>query len=380
VTVSFTWPLALAGLLAVPALLAVYLLQLRRRRKHAVRFSSVALVRAALPKRSAWKRHLPVALFLGGLAGLGVAAARPQMAVSVPLSRTSIILALDVSRSMCATDVAPNRLAVAQDAARRFVSDRAEGTRIGIVAFAGFAEVVVPPTADKRKLLAAIDALTTARGTVIGAATLKAIDAIAAVNPDVAPIGPDVNAGAPAAGGGAPPATAPTSKLPGGSYVPDIVVLLTDGANTRGVDPVTAAEQAVDRHVRVYTIGFGTTNPTSMVCTREQLGGDAIGGDGFGGGGGFGGFGGGGGGGGGQGGRRNFLVIDEATLTQVADMTGGEFYKAEDAEQLKKVFEDLPSQVVLQKKDREVSVAFAAFGVLLAGAAMTLSLLWNRSP
>ena len=376
---SFTWPLALLLLLAVPLLLGVYLLQLRRRRKQAVRYSSVALLRAAMPKRSAWRRHLPVGLFLGGLAGLGVAAARPQMAITVPFSRTSIILTLDVSRSMCATDVAPNRLTVAQEAARKFVTERADGTRIGLVVFAGFAELVVPPTTDRNALLRAIDNLTTARGTVIGAATLKALDAIAAVNPDVKPVG--TATGSASASGATTPAAA-------GSYVPDIVVLLTDGANTRGVDPIEAAEQAVERHVRVYTIGFGTTNPTSMVCTRQQLGGDAIGGDGFtgtpfGGGAGGGGAGGGGAGGAGAGGggpARNFLVIDEPTLTKVAEMTGGKFYRAEDADQLRGVFASLPNQVVLQKRDREVSVAFAAVGIALAGAAMALSLLWNRYP
>ena len=366
---SFTWPLALLLLLAVPLLLGVYLLQLRRRRKQAVRYSSVALLRAAMPKRSAWRRRVPVGLFLGGLAGLGVAAARPQMAITVPFSRTSIILTLDVSRSMCATDVAPNRLTVAQEAARKFVTERADGTRIGLVVFAGFAELVVPPTTDRKALLQAIDNLTTARGTVIGAATLKALDAIAAVNPDVKPIGTDTG------GTSTPARTTPTAD---GSYVPDIVVLLTDGANTRGVDPIEAAKQAVERHVRVYTIGFGTTNPTSIVCTRQQLGGDAIGGDGFNGVP----FGGGvpGGGGPAGGAPRNFLVIDEPTLTKVADMTGGKFYRAADADQLRKVFAELPNQVVLQKKDREISVAFAAIGIALVATAMGLSLLWNRYP
>ena len=330
-----------------------------------MRFSSVALIRAALPKRAGWKRHVPVGLLLGGLAGVGVAAARPQMTATVPLGRTTIMLALDVSRSMCATDVEPNRMAVAQAAARQFVKDQPDGTRIGIVAFAGFAEVVVPPTTDTDELVGAIDSLTTARGTVIGAATLKAIDALAAVNPDVWPSGTDAPTGA--------------STLGPGEYVPDIVVLLTDGANTRGVDPVEAAQQAVDRHVRVYTIGFGTTNPTSMVCTREQLGGEAFGGGGFGGGS----VGGGGGAGGpdvGGGGGRSFLVIDEPTLTQVAEMTGGTFHKAEDASQLQKVFTELPRQVELQERQREISVAFAGLGLLLAAAAVTLSLRWNRSP
>lgn len=368
---TFTWPLALLSLLAVPLLLGAYLLQLRRRRKMAVKFSSVALIRAALPKRSAWKRHVPVGLFLASIAGLGVASARPQTALKVPLNRTSIILALDVSRSMCATDVAPNRLTVAQEAARNFVKAQDSSTRIGIVAFAGFAELVVPPTTDKKQLVQAIDNLTTARGTVIGAATLKAIDALAAVNPDVAPVDIASN-GAPLAPdpSGAP---APQPKGADGTYVPDIVVLLTDGANTRGIDPIEAAGQAVDRRVRVYTIGFGTTNPTSMVCTSAQLGGETF----------DGGFGGGGGGfprDPGGGGGRSFLVIDEPTLTQVAEMTGGTFHKAEDAEQLRDVFENLPKQISLQKKQQEISALFAAAGALLGAAALGLSLLWNRYP
>jgi Ca-activated chloride channel family protein len=262
---------------------------------------------------------------------------------------------------------------VAQEAARTFVKSQDSSTRIGIVAFAGFAELVVPPTTDKKQLVQAIDNLTTARGTVIGAATLKAIDALAAVNPDVRPV--DATGGT--AGGPSAPAdpAAPVTKPADGSYVPDIVVLLTDGANTRGIDPIEAAKQAVDRHVRVYTIGFGTTNPTSMVCTSAQLGGEAFD-QGFGGGGGFprdpGGQ--------NAGGGRSFLVIDEPTLTQVAEMTGGTFHKAEDATQLRDVFENLPKQISLQRKDQEVSAVFAAIGAVLGVAAMALSLLWNRYP
>ena len=364
---SFAWPLALLLLLAVPLLLAAYLWQLRRRRKQAVRFSSVALIRAVLPARSRWRRHVPVALLLTSVTGLGIAAARPRLAFAVPLDRTSIILALDVSRSMCATDVAPNRLTVAQDAARAFVKDQAAGTRIGIIAFSGFAEVIAPPTSNKKELLAAIDNLTTSRGTAIGTATLKAIDAIAETNANVRPTSEE-QGGSDSAGS--------AKVVADGNYEPDIVVLLTDGANTRGIGPVEAAQQAVERRIRIYTIGFGTTNPTAIVCTREQLGGDGFGGDTFGAGGG----GGGGGAGPGGGGRRSFLVIDEPTLIQVAQMTGGTFHRAEDAAQLRDVFAKLPKQVVLQRKEHEVSVAFAAFGALLALAAIGLSLLWNRSP
>jgi Ca-activated chloride channel homolog len=361
--VSFNWPLALLLLLVVPLLLGMYLWQMRRKRKQAVRFSSVALIRAALPRRSRWRRHVPVGLLLLSIAGLAVATARPQVSREVPLSRTSIILTLDVSGSMCSTDVAPNRLTVAQEAARAFVKDQVAGTRIGIVAFAGFAQLIVPPTTDKAKLTDAINGLTTSRGTVIGSAMLQSLNAIATVNPDVQPASPDDIAGGDQSA--APPAAAPQD----GKYVPDIIVLLTDGANTRGIDPVDAAQVVAGQHVRVYTIGFGTENPTQMVCTREQLGAGAFDDGGFG-----------GGGGPPRGGFRQALVMDESTLQQVADITGGKFYHAQDADQLKGVFSSLPNQITLQKEHHEISYVFAIIGALCAAAAVGLSLLWNRYP
>jgi Ca-activated chloride channel homolog len=388
---TFTWPLALFTLLLIPLLLGIYVGQLKKKRRSAVRFSSIDLIRASIPKRSKWRRHVPAALFLLGLSGIGVATARPQAKALVPTTRTSIILTLDVSRSMCADDVEPNRITVAQEAARVFIRDQPSGTRIGLVAFSGFAEVVVAPTTAKDDLLKAVDALTTSRGTVIGAALLKSLNAVASVNPDVAPVeddnaataGPDIFGQPPDPSAGeaaAPTDTTPQGDppVPAGGYIPDIVVLLTDGANTRGVDPVTAAKQAVSRRVRVYTIGFGTQNPSgSMSCTADQMGGDFS----FGGGGG-GGFGGGfgGAGGGGSGRLRRFLVTDEPTLKAVASMTGGKFYKAEDAKQLKTVFANLPRDVQLQKRKIELSAGFAAFGALLTATAVFLSLLWNRSP
>jgi Ca-activated chloride channel homolog len=391
---TFTWPLALLALLLIPLLLGVYVGQLRKKRRSAVRFSSIDLIRASIPKRSKWKRHVPAALFLLGLSGIGVATARPQANALVPTTRTSIILTLDVSRSMCADDVDPNRMTVAQDAARAFIRDQPNGTRIGLVAFSGFAELIVPPTTVKDELLNAVNALTTSRGTVIGAAILKSLNAVSSVNPDVAPVEDDTtvtegndNFGLPFdpvtglpndTNKSATDTTVPDATTPAGGYIPDIVVLLTDGANTRGVDPVTAAKQAVSRRVRVYTIGFGTENPTgTMSCTADQLGGDISFGGGFGGG-----LGGGqlGGGNFTAGGRRRFLVTDEPTLKAVAAMTGGKFYKAEDAKQLKSVFANLPRDVKLQKRKIELSAGFAALGALLTALAMFLSLRWNRSP
>jgi len=351
-------PWLLLLLLLIPLLAAAYLWMLRRRRKHAVSYSSLSLIREALPERSRWRQHLPFAFFLLGLTSLLTAVARPVALAEVPLSRTTIILALDVSRSMCATDVAPNRLTVAQEAALAFIEDQADGTQIGIVAFADFAEVVAPPTTDKEALTGAVETLTTALGTAIGSATLKSIDAIAAVNPAVARSGVNLQ------GEGVGPGE-------GGGYQPDIIVLLTDGANSRGPLPLDAAQHAADRGVRVFTVGFGTADPGQMICTGQQLGGDVFGrgfgrnfGGGFGGGGSF----------------RRFLVIDEETLQGVAEMTGGDYFRAESADQLHEIFLDLPRQIVLQEEAIEVSVVFAALGTVLAATAVGLSLWWRRYP
>jgi Ca-activated chloride channel family protein len=199
---SFSWPWALAALLVVPLLLVARWWLNRRRRRAAVTVSSIALIRAALPGRSSWRRRLPVLLFLAGLLALGGAVARPQASLAVPSNTTSILLAIDVSGSMCSTDVAPNRFAVATDAARGFIRDQKDGTRIGLVAFSGIAGLLVTPTTDKKALLDAIDTLRTARGTAIGQAILTSIDAIAESNPDVAATGVDLGDPAPSPPGG----------------------------------------------------------------------------------------------------------------------------------------------------------------------------------
>jgi Ca-activated chloride channel family protein len=370
---TFASPPALLGLLLVPMLLAGYLWQLRRKRKNAVRFSSVALIRQAMPKQARWRRHVPPALFLAAIAALMFGAARPQISRDISINKTSIILTLDVSGSMCATDVVPNRLTAAQNAAKQFVENQVAGTRIGIIAFSNFAQLVVPPTRDKGELTRAIDGLTTSRGTVIGAAMLQAIDAIATIDPNVPPVDADIaaaaNEGRDDPRDSTPPDATP-APVPAEGYVPNIVVLLTDGANTRGISPVDAAKQAAARRVRVYTIGFGTDHPTAMVCSASQLGaGGFDGGPGAGGGGG--GFGG--------GGRRNFLVRDEATLKAVAAATGGTYYAAEDADQLRDVFAKLPSDIQNQHEEHEISAWFVLAGALLVIGALGLSLRWYRT-
>ena len=348
---TLTWPLALLMLLAVPVVLGSYLWKLHRRRKQAVRYSSVALLRSVIPKGSRRRRHVPIALLLISLGVLALASSRPHVVRNVPVGRTSIILAIDVSRSMCSSDVPPNRLSVAQAAARTFVEDQADGTRIGIVVFAGFAQLVVSPTTEREPLLAAIDGLTIGLPTAIGSAMLKSLDAIAEVNPKVAPVG-----------------DAPISDVsPAGAngFVPDIVVLLTDGANTRGIEPLDAVPYAIERGVRVFTIGFGTARPAALACSREQLGGAALGDGAFRGGGGSG---------------RSPLVADEATLKAVAQATGGFYYRAEDADELQQVLADLPNDVETQKEELEISAIFAAVGALLAAAAIAASIRWSPYP
>lgn len=364
---SFSWPLVLLGLVLIPLIVAGYIWQLRRRRRFAVPYASLSLIRAALPKHPSWRRHLPFAVFLLALASLIVGAARPQASVDVPTKRATIILTLDVSLSMCSADVPPSRLSVAEDVARKFIKDQPGDTRIGLVAFSGLAQLVVPPTTKHDELLKAIADLRVGRGTAVGTALLKAVDAIAEVNPNVSRL--SVAPGATAS----PPATAAT---PGTGYQPDIVVLLTDGATTQGVDPLVAAQQAADQRVRVYTVAFGTDNPAGTNCTREQIGSDVVGGR-------FGGFGGppGGGGPAGGGGRfRNALVADNEALNKIAEITGGTFHQAKDAGELGDVFRGLPNDVAVQTEEREISVIFVAVGALAALVAVGLSLWWNRYP
>ena len=364
---NFDQPYLLLGLLAVPILLAAYLWQTRRRKPAAVRYSNVALVRTAVGPSRRWRRHLPVALVIASLGLLAVAAARPQVKADVPISSSTVILALDVSGSMCATDVEPNRLSAAQAAVRKFVETQGDDTKIGLVLFSGFAQLAVAPTTNKTDLLNTLDAVTTGRGTTIGAAILKSIDAISEINPSVAPA--DTGDGT----GEGPDSQSPTPGTPTpaperATTVPEIVVLLTDGANTRGVTPEEAAVQAAARGVRVFPIGFGTTEPTQMVCTSDQLGGGLFDGP-------PGGFGGGLGPGG-----RNFLVVDEEALQTVARTTGGEYFKASDADQLQGVLNDLPKHVDLQERDVEISVGFAGVAALMLLLGLWLAGRWSAHP
>lgn len=347
---DWLWPGFLPLLGLIPLVMAAYLWMLRRRRRYAVRYSSLALVREAAAHQSRLRRHLPFALFLLALSSLVLALGRPVTIVSVPSGQTVIILALDVSRSMCATDIPPNRLEAAKAAALSFVQRQPPGTQIGVVAFAGFAELIQAPTSDQEVLQDAIESLTTGRRTAIGSGILKSLDAIAEFDPNVAPSTASL-----------PPGMEPTPVLKG-AYAPDIIVLLTDGVSNSGPLPLEAAQQAADRGVRVYTIGFGTDNENQSLpnCGRGLQSGGSFGGPL--GGGGF---------------RRG---IDEATLQEVSALTGGDYYSASSAGELHSVFQSLPTYLITRHEIMEISVAFAALGALLAALAITLSLLWHPLP
>ena len=340
---SLSWPWALLALLVVPLVFAVWWLTRRRRRRAAVRVTSISLVAAAVPGRSRWRRRIPAALLTLGLAVLAVGAARPQATVPVASSSATIMLALDVSGSMCATDVKPNRITAAENAASAFIKSQAGGPRIGLVAFAGTAAVLVPPTPDTRQLLTALGGLTTGDATAIGEGILASLDAIAQVDPSVAPTGATVSRGA--------------------GYADDVIVVLTDGSSNRGVDPQTAAKESARRGVRVFTIGYGTDHPVSLACSPTQFGGS------FGGtfGGGFGGVAG------------SPFDADYGALMRISRTTGGTFYRAQDAAQLSSALAKLPAAFTIVRKHLDIASWFAAGGGLLVAGAMALSLWWNRS-
>jgi Ca-activated chloride channel family protein len=350
---DFLWPGFFILLTLVPLLVVVYIWILRRRKRFTVRFSSLSLVQSAVPRQSRWRRHIPFALFLLALASLILALVRPVTIVSVPVTNRTVVLAIDVSRSMCATDIEPNRLEAAKKAAISFVQDQGGDSRIGIVAFAGFAVIVQPPTNDQELLLDAIENLSTARRTAIGTGILKSIDAIAEFDKSIAP-----SVFGPSAG------TEEVTPVPEGAYAPAIIVVLTDGVSNVGPHPLDAAQQAQDRGIRVYTIGFGTANPGSMRnCnpgaqpSENQFG-----------------FGGGSFGGGGGGYRRG---IDEVTLQEIAKMTGGEYYSAESLDDLQNVFRILPTDLITKNETMEITVFLVAIGVFLLVFSLALSFLWN---
>jgi Ca-activated chloride channel family protein len=346
---TFLWPNALWVLAGVP-LLAAFYFWLLKRRKVAIAYPNLALVKAAMGKSPAWRRHLPPALFLGALTLMVLALARPAAVVTLPSQHETVVLAIDVSGSMRADDVKPTRLAAAQTAARTFINGTPKTTRIGLVTFAGSAALVQPPTSNRDDLLAAIDQLQLQNATAVGSGILVSLKAIF---PDqdfeVKPSGAlRASRTSAAAGGSAPINAAPKPEqkpVPPGSYKSAVVILLTDGQTTTGPDPVDAARLAAERGVRVFTVGVGT--PDGQILTGE--------------------------------GWSIRVRLDEDALKVIADMTRAEYFFAGNALDLKKIYEGLNSKLVMEKKETEITAVFTAAAAVLALVAGALSLLWfNR--
>jgi len=336
---TFVWPDLLWLLLALPALVALYLWLLHRRKKNTLRYASLALVKQAMGKGPGWRRHVPPALMLIAIAALLVATARPLAVVTLPSQQETIILAMDVSGSMRATDVQPNRLVAAQEAAKAFIKELPRTVRIGIVSFAGTAAVVQPPTQSREDLYGAIDRFQLQRATAIGSGIVLSL---ATLFPDA---GIDLSQITGARNMPLGPGEKPkkeTPPVPPGSYASGAIILLTDGQRTTGPDPMDAAKMAADRGVKIYTVGIGTKE------------GEIIGFEGW----------------------SMRVRLDEDTLKGIANLTRAEYFYAGTATDLKKVYQSLSSRLVVEKKETEISGLFAAAAAALVVLAAGLSLAW----
>ncbi len=348
---SFLWPQALWLLLIVPALVAGYVLLQRRRTRAALHFASVLLVREALTSGPRFRRHIPPLLVLLALAALMLATARPLATITLPSEQRTIILAMDVSRSMRASDIEPSRIAAAREAAKAFVQEQPPDVRIGIVAFAGSAAVVQRPTHDRSDLVTAIDQLQLQTHTAIGSGIILSLATLfpdAGLEAEDRPFGNrtrrNVAGNTPIEGAKSPPAQE-WKPVPPGSYRHAAIILLTDGRRTIGPDPLVAAKLAADRGVKVYTVGFGRAEGGNADIEGMSI----------------------------------YMRFDEETLKAVAQLTSAEYFHAGSAADLKKVYESLNARYVLETQPTEITALVSALAMLLAVAAAGLSLLWfNR--
>ena len=346
---TFLWPEFLWLLALVPFLIAAYVLILRRKRKTALRYASLTMVKEAMGAGQRFRRHVPPLLFLVALIIMIAAVARPAAVVRLPSQHETIILSLDVSGSMRAKDVEPDRITAAQNAAKTFINEQPRSTRIGIVAFAGTASLVQPPTQSREDLHAAIERLQLQRATAIGSGILVALKAIFPdVDFDLRASNPRLNSGPIARPLNAPqrePDKAAQKPVPPGSYKSAAIILLTDGQATTGPDPIEAARMAAERGIRVYTVGVGTPNGEILVGEGWSM----------------------------------RVRLDEDTLKQIANLTNAEYFYAGTAVDLKKIYQSLNSKFVLERKETEITALFAAAAALTVLLSALLSLLWfNR--
>jgi Ca-activated chloride channel family protein len=345
---TFLWPHMLYLLAGVPVVIALYVWLLRRKKQQAVRYASLGLIRGAMGMGSRVRRHVAPALFLIALILMVLGIARPAAVLTLPSQHETVILAMDVSGSMRAADVEPNRITAAQNAAKQFINDQPNTAKIGIVTFAGTAALVQPPTQNKEDLLAAIDRMQLQRATAIGSGILVSLKAIF---PDVefdlrgSNPRPEANRAARSLDQKDKADTKKVEPVPPGSYQAAAIILLTDGQTTTGPDPIEAARMAADRGVRIFTVGVGTVN------------GEVIGFEGW----------------------SMRVRLDEDSLKTIANITRGEYFYAGTAMDLKHIYSDLNTKLVFEKKETEITALFAAAATLIAIVAAMLSVMWfNR--
>ena len=313
---SFAEPTVLLGLLALPVLVLWYLGEQRRRRVAAEAFAAPALHPSVAPLRPRWRRHVPLLALALALTVLLLAAAQPQRTVAVPIERASIMLTTDVSGSMTATDVKPNRLVAAKRAARAFADSVPARVNVGIVAFNQQSRVLQSPTTDREEVKVAIDAMEPSGGTATGEAILASMRSF------------DRRPG-------------PTGRRP-----PAAIVLLSDGASTSGRDPIAAAREAKRQGIRVYTVTLGT--PGGTITVPREGGGTVT----------------------------QPVPPDPESLEEIARASGGRAFTADTAKGLAEVYEQLGSQLSHRDEKRQVTSAFAGGGLVLLLMAAAMSLRW----
>ncbi|QYY28472.1 MULTISPECIES: VWA domain-containing protein [Cupriavidus] len=351
---QFLWPQMLWLLLALPLLAAAYLYLLARRKKTALLYASLALPRAAIGRRQRLRRHIPPALFLVALGAALLACARPTATVTLPSDTITLVLAMDVSRSMEATDVAPTRISAAQQAARDLIVGLPASVRLGIVSFAGTATVVLRPTSNRQDMLDAIDRFQLQRGTATGSGLIQALavlfpddgidlEAILFADEPVFSTRRAVPLDEAAAADAVRKREQATQSAQPGSYRHGAVILLSDGRRTVGPDPVDAARMAAQRGVRVYTVGFGTLGGNAPETSLSY-----------------------------------YMQLDEPALRAVATITGAEYFQAGSAADLSQVYRQLSARFALERRETEISALLAAASVLLLVSACALSMLWFR--
>lgn len=344
---KFLWPETLWLMFALPVLVAGYVVLLRRRKKVALRYASLSLVKEAMGAGQSVRRHVPPLLILLALAAMFFAVSRPVAVVTLPSQHETIILAMDVSGSMRATDVQPNRLAASQAAAKAFVAEQPPTTRIGVVSFAATASLVQTPTRNREDIIASIDRFQLQRGTAIGSGIIVSLATLfpnAGIEVSKLIYGREARRSLPL-----DPAREAQKKefkpVPPGSYNSGAIILLTDGQRTTGPDSVEAARMAADRGVRVFTVGVGTRA------------GETIGFEGW----------------------SMRVRLDEETLKSIAKLTHGEYFYAGTATDLVKIYKLLNSRLVLEKKETEITALLSAAAAIMVLLAAALSLLWfNR--